>query len=739
MNRVKNQAELDRLITNRYKGLLKVIKPVVEKEDQKQIRKALNLAVELCKDKKTITGIPYVLHAISVARIVIEEIGLGTPSIICALMHDLTDEPGFSIEKIKEEFGEQVCDILNGLSKISGIDTKKTHLQAENFRKLLLNLATDIRVILIKLADRLEYMRNLDNSKKEIQLQIASETYFLYAPLSHRLGLYNIKSELEDLSMKYTDSKKYQFILNKLKETTTSRNRFIKEFSDPLKDALTKAGYQFEIKGRLKSIHSILRKMRKQNLDFEEVFDLFAIRIILTSKPKREKADCWQVYSYVTDLYQPNPQRMRDWISVPKTNGYESLHTTVVGPGGKWVEVQIRTERMNEIAEKGYAAHWKYKGQNIEIGIEEWLTKMRELLEIQEHESPDFIDQVKLNLYSEEVFVFTPNGDLKQLPAGSTVLDFAFEIHTEIGSTCTGGKVNNKNVSIRYVMQNGDQIAVLTSKNQKPKRDWLSFVVTSKAKNKIKQALNEEKFKLAEAGKEIAIRRFRNWKVPFSDENIKKLLSFYKLKTSQDLYYLINIEKIDLSEIKNFLTKPAESENVKSEVTSDEIPAREGSQRQTTFSDYLIIDNEVKNLDYKLSKCCNPIFGDDIFGFVTISDGIKIHRTNCPNAHQMLTKYPYRMINAKWTHSGGSTSFQTVIKISGIDDVGIINRISDVVSKDSKVTMRSISIESKDGLFEGVLKVFVTDINHLEGLLRRFKRIKGILKAVRFDESITES
>jgi len=738
MDKEKKQAEPDMEITNRYKSLIRIIKPVVEKDDLKQIRKALNLANELCHEKKTITGEPHVLHAISVARIVVEEIGLGAPSVICALLYDLTDEPCFPQETIKEQFGEQVWQILNGLSKISGIDTKKTHLQAENFRKLLLNLATDVRVILIKLADQLEYMRNLKSVKKETQLQVSSETYFLYAPLSHRLGLYNIKSEMEDLSMKYTDPKKYQFISRKLKETTSSRNRFIKEFSEPLKKILSNAGYAFEIKGRLKSIHSIWLKMKKQNLEFEEVFDLFAIRIILKSSTEREKADCWQVYSYVTDLYQPNPQRLRDWISVPKTNGYESLHTTVVGPGGRWVEVQIRTERMNEIAEKGYAAHWKYKGLKTENVIEEWLMRMREILETQEYESPDFIDQVKLNLYTDEVFVFTPKGDLKQLPAGSTLLDFAFEIHTEIGSTCVGGKVNNKNVSIRHQLQNGDQIAILTSKNQKPKSDWLNFVVTSKAKTKIKQALNEEKFKLAETGKEIVKRRFRNWKVPFNDENVKRLLHQYKLKTSQDLYYLISIEKIDLGEMKNFLLRNEEKETTKQVPKSDDLVARESLERDVRYEEYLVIDNKVKNLDYKLSKCCNPILGDEIFAFVTISDGIKIHRTDCPNAHQLLTKYPYRVLNAKWTDPDGRSSFHTVIRISGIDEIGIVNRISDVVSDDRKVTMRSISVESKDGMFEGVLKVFVSDTKHLEALLRKFLRIKGVLKAARFDEPAME-
>ncbi|UCG26898.1 MAG: bifunctional (p)ppGpp synthetase/guanosine-3',5'-bis(diphosphate) 3'-pyrophosphohydrolase [Bacteroidales bacterium] len=735
MSAIKDPGILDREIRNKYRGLLRVAKPLIKQEDTRIIRKALNISIDVCSNLQTITGKPYVLHVISVARIVAEEIGLGTTSIIASLLSDAVNKKGYSPERIKNELGNHVLLVLEGLSKISGINTEKTHLQDENFRKLLLNLASDVRVILIKLAERLEYMRNMETIRRDAQLRLASETYFLYAPLAHRLGLFNIKSELEDLSMKYTEPKRYQIISRKLKDTTARRNRFIREFSDPLKKVLSSAGFEFEIIGRPKSIHSIWMKMKKQNIEFEEVYDTFAIRIILESSFEREKADCWQVYSFVTDLYQPNPQRLRDWISIPKTNGYESLHTTVVGPGGIWVEVQIRTVRMNEIAEKGYAAHWKYKGMKPEKGIEDWLIRMREILEMQEDDIPDFIDQIRPNLYSEEVFVFTPKGDLKQLPAGATVLDFAFDVHSDIGSTCVGGKVNNRNVSIRHVLENGDQVVILTAKNQKPKTDWLTFVVTSKARTKIKQALNKEKFSQAEAGKELLKRRFRNWKIRFNDENVKKLLKYYDLKTSQELYYLIYIEKIDLAELKGLLTRGKEKEQGKEEEIRETSPGNKTVHRDTMYDDYLVIDRKVENLDYKLAKCCNPIFGDDIFGFVTINEGIKIHRVNCPNSPQLMAKYPYRVIDTKWTHSDGSSTFQTIIKLQGIDEVGIVNQISEVISKDLKVIMRSITVEPDDGMFEGILKVFVSDTKHLEALLRKLLRIKGVLKAVRYDDA----
>jgi guanosine-3',5'-bis(diphosphate) 3'-pyrophosphohydrolase len=722
---------LNKEIQNRYRGLIRVCQQLLQKEEIKTIREAFNCALDACGERKNNSGELYILNAIAVARIVAEEIGLGITSIISALLYNNIQETNLTKEQLKQKFGIRIIPVLEGLSKISEFDSDKTLHQAENFRKLLLNIASDIRVILIKLAERLHDLRNLDKLDRKQQLQIASETYYLYAPLAHRLGLYNLKTDLEDLSMKYIEKDTYNTISNKIKESTSVRNKFIREFSHPLKQKLQNQGFDVEIKGRTKSIHSIWKKMKKQNIEFEEVYDIFAIRIIIRSKPDREKADCWQVYSLVTDLYQPNPKRLRDWISIPKSNGYESLHTTVVGPGARWVEVQIRTERMNEIAEKGYAAHWKYKEQKWSKSLDHWLSRMSEMLKTQEIVQIDFIDHVKLNLYAEEIFVFTPKGDLKQLPAGSSVLDFAFDIHTDIGFACTGGKVNNKNVPIRHILKNGDQVEIITSRNQKPKIDWLNFVVTSKAKTKIRQALDEEKFKAAEAGKEILKRRFRNWKIQFNDDNIKRLIKFYKQKTAQDLYSLVATGKIDLPVLKELLSQHDDKKEAIS-VTSGE---KTGIQTAISkYDDYLVIENKLKNLDYKLAKCCNPIFGDEIFGFVTINDGIKIHRVNCPNAPQLLSKYGYRVINTRWTHAHGTRSFETIIKVSGINDADIVNRISEVISTDMRVNIKSVSIDTNESIFEGTIKVFVMDTDHLNNLLHKLLHIKGVLKASRYDE-----
>ncbi|HCI54820.1 MAG TPA: RelA/SpoT family protein, partial [Bacteroidales bacterium] len=524
-------------------------------------------------------------------------------------------------------------------------------------------------------------------------------------------------------------------INEKLKQTASSRNKLIREFTAPIRERLLKQGFKFTIKSRTKSIHSILSKMRKQGVEFEEVYDIFAVRIIVDSEPQNEKSDCWQVYSIVTDLYQPNPSRLRDWISVPKSNGYESLHTTVIGPGGKWVEVQIRTKRMDEIAEKGLAAHYKYKGLNGDSGIDRWLSRMREILESSDKDD-SFIDQIKPGLYSDEVFVFTPKGDLRQLPAGSTVLDFAFDIHSEIGCTCVGAKVNGKNVTIRHVLQNGDHVSILTSRNQKPNQDWLSFVVTSKAKNKIKQALNEEKALAAAEGKEILIRRLKNWKITYSDAVVKKLQSHYQLRTAQDLYCLITDKKIDLHEIKEILTRQPEKEKEAS--ATGEIKLLQGNNPATytesVYADYLIIDEKVEGLDYKLAKCCNPIFGDRIFGFVTISEGIKVHRLTCPNAQYLITKYPYRVINARWSQARNMPAFRAAIKITGIEEIGIVNRITDIIS-DYKVTLRNFNYNMEDGMFEGTLQIMVPNNNVLQGIIKKILSVKGVLRAVRQESS----
>jgi len=719
-------------INNGYRALLQAAKNTVSREDNKVIRRALDLAVEACGDKIILTGEPEILHALSVARIIAGEMGLGLTAIVTALLHDSYSNLSLTPKDLEKEFGKKVVEILNGFSRITSIDSMQSSYQAENFRKLLLSLADDVRVILIKLIERLEYMRNLDNAPEKERLPMASETYFLYAPLAHRLGFYNIKSEMEDLAVKYLEPEQYTYVECRLKQTTASRNKLIRDFSIPLKEKLEKQGFKFTIKSRTKSIHSIMLKMKKQGVDFEEVYDLFAVRIILESQGDNEKSDCWRAYSVVTDLYQPNPSRLRDWISIPKSNGYESLHTTVVGPRGKWVEVQIRSERMDEIAEKGLAAHFKYKGIKGEGGLDSWLSKMREILESSEKEDNAFLDQVRSGLYTDEVFIFTPKGDLRQLPVGATVLDFAFDIHTDVGSTCVGAKVNGKNVTIKHVLQNGDHVSIIRSKNQKPKQDWLSFVVSTKAKTKIKQVLNEEKTKAAADGKEILMRRMKNWKIVYGDTLIQKLLNSYSLKTAQDLYYLIATEKIELLQIKEVLLQ---DDPVEATPPAPSLPERETKESvDSQVSDYLIIEDRVEGLDYRLSKCCNPVFGDSVFGFVTISEGIKIHRTSCPNAHNMMARYPYRVIAARWSKSKSSPSFVAAIKITGIEDTGMVNKIADVIA-DQKAVVRSFNYNMSDGLFEGILNIMVPNSDILQSIIRKLQGIKGILKTSRYDSA----
>jgi len=717
-------------INSGYRALLQSAKNTITSKDVVKIRRALDLAIEACDNKKTITGEQEILHALSVARIIAGEMGLGLTSVITALLHDSYNSLNLPPKGLEKEFGKEVVEILNGFSRISNIDSMQSSFQAENFRKLLLSLADDVRVILIKLVERLEYMRKLDMVQEKDRLPLASETYFLYAPLAHRLGFYNIKSEMEDLAVKYLEPEQYNFIDCRLKQTTASRNKLIRDFSVPLKEKLERQGFKFIIKNRTKSIHSILLKMKKQGVEFEEVYDLFAVRIIIDSTAENEKSDCWRVYSIVTDIYQPNPSRLRDWISIPKSNGYESLHTTVVGPRGKWVEVQIRSSRMDEIAEKGLAAHFKYKGIKGEGGLDTWLSKMREILESSEKEDNAFIDQVRSGLYTDEVFIFTPKGDLRQLPAGATVLDFAFDIHTEVGASCVGGKVNGKNVTIRYVLQNGDHVSIIRSKNQKPKQDWLSFVVTTKAKTKIRQVLNEEKTKAATEGKEILMRRLKNWKIIYGDAVIQKLISSFNLRTAQDLYYQIATEKIELLHIKNELLKDETTLPLVSPTIISEKETKEVFDSQ--YSDYLIIEDRVEGLDYKLSKCCNPVFGDRVFGFVTISEGIKIHRTSCPNAHNMMARYPYRVISARWSKSKNSPSFIAAIKITGVEDIGMVNKIADVIA-DNNAVVRSFNYNMADGMFEGTLNIMVPNSDVLQGIIRKIQGIKGILKTSRYD------
>jgi GTP diphosphokinase / guanosine-3',5'-bis(diphosphate) 3'-diphosphatase len=718
-------------IRKRYRSLLRACRNTIEQSDRKMIRLAFDTALEAHKDMRRRSGEPYIYHPIAVAQIAAEEIGLGTTSIVCALLHDVVEDTHLTLEDINGLFGPKVTKIIDGLTKISGVFDQTSSLQAENFRKMLLTLSDDVRVILIKLSDRLHNMRTLNSLPREKQLKIASETSYLYAPLAHRLGLYAMKTELDDLALKYTEPEVYRTIAQKLQQTKKDRDKFIAEFIKPLKEEFSRQGFKAEIKGRPKSINSIWNKMKKQQVPFEEIYDLFAIRIILDSPPDREKADCWRAYSIVTDFFVPNPDRLRDWISTPKANGYESLHTTVMSSSGKWVEVQIRTVRMDEIAEKGYAAHWKYKESAAENAFDEWLNRIREMLDSSESNAIDFIDDFKLNLFADEIFVFTPTGDLKTMPSGSTALDFAFEIHSDIGSRCIGAKINHKLVPISHRLQSGDQVEILTSAKQTPKEDWLSFVVTAKAKSKIKSALKEQKRQLAEEGKEKLHRRLRNLKVNINHLNINDLLIFYKAPSALDLYHRIAIDAIDLKDLRNFfdeegqpVTKPA----VKQEGKTLEDIVRDVRGK----TDSLVIGESIDKIDYKLAPCCNPIPGDDVFGFVTINEGIKIHRTNCPNAIQMMSKHGYRIVKARWTGQK-QLAFLAGIRIHGVDEVGVVNNITRVISNELKVNMRSISIDSNDGLFEGNIMLFVHDTEHLTRLMGKLRHMNGILSVTRID------
>lgn len=733
MDTASNDIRKDRKVLKAYRSMLALSRQLYDQDEHKEVRRCLKLALEACVHAGPILEEPAILHAIGVARIVAVEIGLGINSVVASLLFDFLgeevgdDHPGMDVIQ------EDTRGLIEGLARIARVDTQKSTDQGDDLRSLLIGLSEDIRVIIIKIADRLHFMRNLDRLDKKGQLRLADETFYIYAPLAERLGLYAIKMELEDLALKYTDPEAYSMVRKKLSETKAAREKFTREFIQPIREKLSKQDFDFDIKGRTKSVYSIWSKMERQEVGFEEVFDIFAIRIILKSRRASEKADCWQVYSIVTDHYQPNPDRLRDWISVPKSNGYESLHTTVVVPGGQWVEVQIRTERMNEIAEKGLAAHWKYKGGGQTSVPEDWLERVREILKNPDQYIKDETDEFKLSVYNKEVFVFTPKGDLKKFPRGATVLDFAFDVHSDVGSTCMGARVNGKNVPIRHVMSNGDRVEVITSKNQKPKQDWLNFVVTSRARSKIKLALKEEMLAEAEHGREILRRRFRNWKIEFEDRNVNKLLRHYRLKTAPDLYFRVATEKIDVLEIKDVVqgkfepaTREKEYDNLEEAVDRFITP---GIKQE----DFLLIDKNLDKVNYRLAKCCNPIYGDEIFGFVTVGSGISIHRVNCPNARQMISRYSYRVVKAQWSDQEAKIYLPATIRITGVDDLGIISRISDVVSKDLKVNMRSISIDSGDGMFEGTITLFVKDTGHLDVLIRQISKIKGILSVQRLE------
>jgi guanosine-3',5'-bis(diphosphate) 3'-pyrophosphohydrolase len=720
-----------REILNAYKGLLRSVK-TRSKEDTKLIRKAFDVSLDAHKDMRRKSGEPYIFHPIAVARICAEEIGLGATSVICALLHDTVEDTYLKLEDIEAMFGKKVATIINGLTKISGVIDHTESIQAENFRKILLTLSEDIRVILIKLADRLHNMRTLVSMKREKQLKIASETLFLYAPLAHRLGLYNIKTELEDLSLKFQDPETYEEISTKLKKTQAVRSRFIRTFSSPIKRALDELGFNYEIKGRPKSTFSIYNKIKTKHVPFEEIYDLFAIRIVLDVEPQKEKAECWRAYSVVTDFYQPNPDRLRDWISMPKSNGYESLHTTVMSPSGKWVEVQIRSKRMDEIAEKGLAAHWKYKeSNNYENNLENWITKIREVLENPDPNALEFIDDFKLNLFAEEIVVFTPKGEIKSLPAGATSLDFAFEIHTKVGAQCIGAKVNGKLVPLSHELKSGDQVEIITSNKQKPKEEWLKYVVTGKAKSKIKSVLKDEKRIIAADGKEKLEKKLESMGAENNHQNLREIMNYYKYNSEIDLLHDIALDLVNLDKLNKFTVEKGKLRHPQT-VLHSKTDFEKLLKEKGKTEEMLVIGEDMDQFDYKLSPCCNPIPGDEVFGFITIHDGIKIHKTSCPNAVELMSNYAYRIVKARWTGQQ-KIAFLAGIKITGLDGVGIVNKITQIISSELNVNMRSISFDSNDGVFEGNIMVYVHDTNHLTSLLQKLKSVNGVISVIRID------
>ena len=722
-------------IVRHYRALLRALREKLKKGDKELLRTAFEMAADAHKTMRRKSGEPYVLHPLAVAMICVEEIGLGVRSTICALLHDTVEDTNIALDDIKSEFGNEIAKIVDGLTKISTVMDTNSSQQAENFKKILLTLTDDPRVILIKLADRLHNMRTLDAMKQEKQLKIASETIWVYAPLAHRMGLYNVKTELEDLSMKYMEPAIYKEIAKKLAETKRERTKYINEFIRPLKEKLTAAEFDFEIQGRPKSIHSIWNKIKKKEVSFEEVYDLFAIRVILNADLDKEKEDCWKVYSMITDEYSPSPERLRDWLSNPKSNGYEALHTTVMGPQGKWVEVQIRTKRMNEIAEKGLAAHFKYKeGSQNEDRFDKWFVQIREALGNQQDEGIDFLQDFKTSFLAEEIYVYTPKGDVKMLPINSSALDFAFYIHTAIGSKCIGAKVNHKLVPISHKLRSGDQIEIITSNKQKPSEDWLSSVVTAKAKNSIKDALREEKKIIAEEGKYTLQRKLEGIGALYNTYNIDQVMFYYKLSSHLDLLFKIATKTIDLKELKLFQVIGDKIEAPKPVNLSPEInlenPALKAASKKD--SELIIFGESSDKIKYTLGKCCNPIPGDDVFGFVSTGKGLIIHRNNCPNATQLLANYGHRVVKTKWAKNK-EISFLTGLSIIGLDDVGVVNKITNIISGELKINIAALTIESTEGLFKGTIKVYVHDKDELEELVTRIKSLNGIQQVIRFD------
>ena len=721
-------------IAKQYKELLRISYQSLSDSDKKIIRLAFDMAVEAHIDQKRKSGEAYIFHPISVAKIVAQQIGLDATSICAALLHDVVEDTKFSIEDIERHVGNDIAKIVNGLTKISNLKKDRNiSLQAENFRKMLLTLNDDVRVIIIKIADRLHNMQTMDSMPEYKQVKIASETLYIYAPLAHRIGLFNVKTELEDLSLKYTEPKRYESIKQMVEETKGAQNSFIKTFSRFLNNELSKERFKFSIKGRNKSIYSIHRKMLTQNIPFEKIYDKFALRIIYKCNKNNEKFLAWKIYSIVTDHFTPNPTRLRDWISAPKSTGYEALHITVMGPSNKWVEVQIRSERMNEIAEKGYAAHYKYKqGNQKDIGIESWLNRIQEVLENNTGNAVDFVEDFKLNLYAEEIFVFTPQGDLKSLPQGSTALDFAFFIHTEIGKKTRGVRVNDSLVPLSKVLKSGDQIEVITSEKIKPSKNWLDFVVTSRARSIIKSSINDDKKIHAEEGKEILRRKLKSLKIPLNDKTIKQMLLFFKFENSQDLYYRIGIGSVDNKKLKDFAFDYSNAllNFFKRRVKKKKIIIDKGDDKITEKFDKLVFGKEKEALAHSFGNCCNPIPGDSVFGFITVNDGIKVHHKECPNSIALQSNFAYRVISARWVDSS-SEEYNAILKLTGIDKKGLVNEVSRMISNNMNVNINKINFDTEDSFFTGEIHVSVPNKNILNKLVQNLSRVNGIDKIIR--------
>lgn len=723
------ELELD-LAPEYYRPFLKIARSIFDDTVYDVVCSALRVAVDQLKGMTRHDGTPFVTHAINTAIIVIQEVGLGRNSTVSTLLHDVVRLGLMDAEQIGERFGKQCVGILQGLCNISEVDPKVESEQADNFRELIVSYSTDPRVILIKLADRLEVMRKLDIFPREKRKKKSWESLNLYAQIAHKLGLYNIKSELEDIALKYLEPKDYEYISRRLSETAAEREEFIRAFVKPIEEKMQHLGIKYHLKSRTKSIYSIWRKMKRMHIGFDEVYDLFAIRIIIDCPREQEKAQCWAIYSIVTDFYTPNPDRMRDWLSIPKSNGYESLHTTVVTDTGRWVEIQIRSERMDEIAEHGVAAHWRYKGvSGGAMGTEEWFAKLREIMETTQHQ--EIAQKFDAKLSSGEIFVFTPNGDLRKLNEGATVLDFAFEIHSNLGASCIGGKVNHRNVSFREVLRNGDIVEILTSKTQKPKADWLNFVTTSKARNKIKAYMREEQAKAASLGREELERKIKNWKLSITmDDAVVTLCKYYKLKTGTELYGQIAQQKIILSDIKEILTR-----YLNGTLDGDhELKGPVAFKVSSDNTDALVIDESLSNIEYKLAKCCNPIFGDEIFGFTTVNNGITIHRQDCPNAIRLKERYPYRVLPARWQQSAAKGAFVATIRIQADDTTGLVNKIAEVINRDLKVNIRSMNLSSSGGMLSGLINIEVTGTQLVDAVIYSLMRIKGIQRVFRVNK-----